>query len=153
MEVVHRFRVRARRGRSHASGLILFLFFVILVSYFVLVQLYERLLAKTQHVKVWVSFAQFETSLGTPEAEEMARDVFARGDKTAKMAGDKQQRLALLEAWLQFEHAIGDETLIKQVGVSVRDASGLFFLVFTYMRHPSGALQDANQDEAAAAAA
>jgi crooked neck len=46
--------------------------------------LYERLLERTSHVKVWISFAQFEA--GTPNEEEgegsgivNARELFERG--------------------------------------------------------------------------
>lgn len=40
-------------------------------------QLYERLLEKTAHVKVFTSYAQFEASVG---ASENARDVYQRAD-------------------------------------------------------------------------
>lgn len=35
-------------------------------------ELYERLLRRTSHVKVWVSFAQFEANAGTAEAEALS---------------------------------------------------------------------------------
>lgn len=34
-------------------------------------ELYERLLSRTSHVKVWVSFAQFEANAGAAEAEAL----------------------------------------------------------------------------------
>ncbi|KAJ2342613.1 Crooked neck-like protein 1, partial [Coemansia sp. RSA 2618] len=57
--------------------------------------LYERLLALSDHVKVWVSFARFELQAGL----EPARRVFERGDKRLRELGRKEERLALLEAW------------------------------------------------------
>lgn len=38
-------------------------------------RLYERLLARTSHVKVWISYAQFEASLPDPDAIDLARSV------------------------------------------------------------------------------
>lgn len=52
-------------------------------------QLYERLLARTSHVKVWISFAQFEASLDDPDAVDLARKVSCR------RAEDKSVRFPL----------------------------------------------------------
>lgn len=49
--------------------------------------LYERLLERTQHVKVWMSFAQFELTLAASQQEDpslpvaAARAVFQRANK------------------------------------------------------------------------
>merc|ERR1719219_2063995 len=48
--------------------------------------LYRRLLSKTQHVKVWMSFAQFELS-GEEEAEDrvsQARSVYEEGNRSLR---------------------------------------------------------------------
>ncbi len=51
--------------------------------------LYERLLERTQHVKVWMSFAQFELTLAASQQEDpslpvaAARAVFQRANKFA----------------------------------------------------------------------
>ncbi|KAJ7378538.1 Crooked neck-like protein 1 [Desmophyllum pertusum] len=44
--------------------------------------LYERLLKRTQHVKVWISFAQFETSTATDESVEQGKNE--HGDDSAQ---------------------------------------------------------------------
>jgi crooked neck len=68
--------------------------------------LYNRLLDRTTHPKVFVSFAQFEASIGETEA---ARAVYARGDAQFKgNASAKEERLLVLEAWLLFEQQHGD---------------------------------------------
>ena len=61
--------------------------------------LYERLLERTTHVKVWISYALFETTVGvqtgTEEAiaaaYETAREVFQRGYKFLKSADRKEE--------------------------------------------------------------
>uniref|UniRef100_A0A3B3ZTV5 Pre-mRNA-splicing factor Syf1-like N-terminal HAT-repeats domain-containing protein n=1 Tax=Periophthalmus magnuspinnatus TaxID=409849 RepID=A0A3B3ZTV5_9GOBI len=52
--------------------------------------LYKRLLQRTQHVKVWLSFAKFELSVDSSERVLKSR-----------------QRLMLLEAWRDFENQFG----------------------------------------------
>ena len=61
--------------------------------------LYSRLLEKTSHVKVWISFAQFE---GIREPET-ARTVFKKGYDALKQEGLKEERVLLLDAWRTFE--------------------------------------------------
>uniref|UniRef100_A0A6B2KZN2 Suppressor of forked domain-containing protein n=1 Tax=Arcella intermedia TaxID=1963864 RepID=A0A6B2KZN2_9EUKA len=68
--------------------------------------LYNRLLKRTQHVKVWISFAKFEASLGNVKA---ARDIFSSGFQTLKPAEFTQERVMLIECWRQFEDDYGDE--------------------------------------------
>jgi crooked neck len=98
--------------------------------------LYERLLERTSHVKVYISYALMEVStLGGGEDEdgneiegeagndEMARGVFERGYKDLRARGEKEdvsdllcdqseltsQRALLLEAWKTFEEQYGTE--------------------------------------------
>lgn len=68
-------------------------------------QLYENLLGRTNHIKVWVSMAEFEIHIGEVEA---ARQIFERANK-ALVNNEKEERLMLLETWLQFENVHGDE--------------------------------------------
>jgi len=107
--------------------------------------LFERLLAKTNHVKVWISYAQFE--IGVPEgdedeaedrpvseaAKERARKIFERAYKVMKEHDLKEevspiadrmlltpyltalQRVALLNAWKSFETTHGSEADIEKV--------------------------------------
>ncbi|KAK1598058.1 uncharacterized protein LY79DRAFT_666366 [Colletotrichum navitas] len=86
-------------------------------------ELYERLLEKTDHVKVWISFAHFE--LNIPEDEEeaeeeapisneakaRARKVFERAHKSMRDKDLKEEAVTLLNAWLSFErtHGAGDD--------------------------------------------
>jgi crooked neck len=90
--------------------------------------LYERLLERTGHVKVWIAYAQFEINVpddddggdereggGREEeqqrvsdaAKERARAVFRRADAEMGERGRKDDRFALLAAWRAFEAAHG----------------------------------------------
>lgn len=72
-------------------------------------QLYERLLERTQHVKVWISFARFELGCGEDnEALLQARHVYEKANKSLRSASEKEERLMLLEAWKEFEEEYGD---------------------------------------------
>mmetsp|Transcript_35189 Transcript_35189/g.67252 ORF Transcript_35189/g.67252 Transcript_35189/m.67252 type:complete len:729 (-) Transcript_35189:192-2378(-) len=95
-------------------------------------QLYERLLDRTTHVKVWMSYAQFEEEpMPEPEEEEdedapaqnpdkqadeapevrlvSARGVFERAYRSLKetQPDAKEERVMLLEAWRAFEMRVG----------------------------------------------
>lgn len=94
-------------------------------------QLYERLLQKTDHVKVWISWAQFE--IGVPDTEEAetgddaetqqiseqaksrARKIFERAHKTMKDKDLKEDRVALLNAWKSFEMTHGSAEDIENI--------------------------------------
>lgn len=102
-------------------------------------ELYERLLRRTSHVKVWVSFAQFEANAGTAlaetyaEGDEMgvvdqdaveqskeqglkrARGVFERGYADLKKKSLKEERVVLLEAWKALESVQGDAASFAKV--------------------------------------
>jgi len=86
--------------------------------------LYERLLAKTDHVKVWTSWAQFELSVPdddddndndndnenddqnrpvTDAARARARAIFTRAHARLKDRDLTHDRVALLAAWRAFE--------------------------------------------------
>nr|XP_031862573.1 pre-mRNA-splicing factor CLF1 [Kwoniella shandongensis]KAA5529645.1 pre-mRNA-splicing factor CLF1 [Kwoniella shandongensis] len=90
--------------------------------------LYERLLERTSHVKVYVSYALMEVSvLGGGEDEdgneiegeagdpELARAVFARGYKDLRERAEKEDRALLLEAWKSFEQQHGTEEELAKV--------------------------------------
>ncbi|KAI5451636.1 NineTeen Complex (NTC) component [Naganishia albida] len=86
--------------------------------------LYERLLERTGHVKVYISYALMEAStLGgdeedeeeDPGSPEKARAVFERGYKDLKARGEKENRVVLLEAWKTFEKDHGDEESLAKV--------------------------------------
>jgi len=77
-------------------------------------KLYERLLNRTGHVKVWISYAQFEgTEIG--RGLEEARQVFDRAYQQLKEDGLKEERVFLLDAWRVFEKAKGDSASVSKV--------------------------------------
>ena len=47
--------------------------------------------------------AQFEASIGESDSIDRARDTFEQAYKTLRTANDKEERLMLVEHWLQFE--------------------------------------------------
>ena len=67
--------------------------------------LYQRLLSKTQHLKVWLSFAQFEANnSGNHEHNlEKSREVYKKAYDELRNSVNKESRLMLLEAWKEFE--------------------------------------------------
>lgn len=91
--------------------------------------LYERLLAKTDHVKVWISYAHFEINIPeddeeeteeeeTPiseEAKARARAVFKRAYKSMRDSDAKEEAVSLLNAWLSFERTHGSEEDVDNV--------------------------------------
>ncbi|EIM87553.1 pre-mRNA-splicing factor CLF1 [Stereum hirsutum FP-91666 SS1] len=102
--------------------------------------LYERLVDVSGHWKVWVAFALFEAQAmqvprderdeeeeeeGDDEEEkevkmvegslEKAREVFQRGYKSLKNKGLKNERVALLQVWKNFEEQRGTEEDVERV--------------------------------------
>ncbi|KAI9800084.1 MAG: NineTeen Complex (NTC) component [Sarcosagium campestre] len=96
-------------------------------------QLYERLLEKTDHVKVWISYAHFEINVPeeedgeeeeddddqekpvSEEAKRRARVIFDRAYKSMKEKELKEERVALLNAWKSFEATHGSAADIEKV--------------------------------------
>lgn len=81
-------------------------------------QLYERLLERTIHVKVWISYAKFE--LMCEENEEglniaLARRVYERANDSLKSLPEKENRVILLEAWRDFESEHGTRDTYEKV--------------------------------------
>ncbi|PFH48868.1 hypothetical protein AMATHDRAFT_64379, partial [Amanita thiersii Skay4041] len=100
--------------------------------------LYERLIELSGHVKVWISYAQFEAEpIPIPRAERedeeeddddeekevkmapgdpvRARQTFERGYKDLKSKGLKSERVALLEVWKAFEEKHGTPSDVAKV--------------------------------------
>ncbi|XP_022919462.1 protein crooked neck [Onthophagus taurus] len=79
--------------------------------------LYERLLERTVHVKVWLSYAKFE--LNCPGEDDinirLARRVYEKANETLKNNPEKEARVLLLENWLEFENGQGDDTMKEKV--------------------------------------
>eukprot|EP01119_Soliformovum_irregulare_P003643 TRINITY_DN1449_c0_g1_i1.p1 TRINITY_DN1449_c0_g1~~TRINITY_DN1449_c0_g1_i1.p1 ORF type:complete len:670 (+),score=220.97 TRINITY_DN1449_c0_g1_i1:170-2179(+) len=72
--------------------------------------LYVALLERTQHVKVYISFAQFEASIGKIED---ARKIYS--DAYDHLKENKPERVILVESWRDWEKENGDETAIANV--------------------------------------
>ncbi|KAF0893166.1 hypothetical protein E2562_023193 [Oryza meyeriana var. granulata] len=82
-------------------------------------QLYEELINRTKHLKVWVSYAEFEASSGLDDAggcqvEQVrrCRAIFQRafhhfGTTAASATESEEVPRALLEAWLEKEASFG----------------------------------------------
>mmetsp|Transcript_16844 Transcript_16844/g.36727 ORF Transcript_16844/g.36727 Transcript_16844/m.36727 type:complete len:696 (+) Transcript_16844:82-2169(+) len=77
-------------------------------------KLYERLLEKTGHVKVWISFAQFEAS-AIGKGAEAARGVFRKGYDQLKAQEFNEERVLLLDEWRAFEKSNGDASTLAAV--------------------------------------
>lgn len=93
--------------------------------------LYERLLKKTGHVKVWISYAHFEINVPddeepddevvddsrpvSEEAKARARAIFERAHQTMKDKGLKEDRVTLLNAWVSFEKTHGTADDIEKI--------------------------------------
>lgn len=90
-------------------------------------ELYERLLEKTDHVKVWISYAHFELNIPedeeeaeeeapiSKEAKARARKVFERAHKSMRDKELKEETVTLLNAWLSFERIHGGDDEIENV--------------------------------------
>jgi crooked neck len=77
-------------------------------------KLYGRLLERTSHVKVWISFAQFEgTEIG--QGMSTARSVFEKAYDQLKEQDLKEERVLLLDAWRVLEQQKGDDASVASV--------------------------------------
>ncbi|KAH3765642.1 CGI-201 protein, short form [Pelomyxa schiedti] len=75
--------------------------------------LYRRLLQRTKHVKVWISFAQFEHSVA--QSDDNSRALYSEAHDFLKSEDMKDERVMLLESWLAVEKEIGDAQCIDKV--------------------------------------
>ena len=77
-------------------------------------KLYERLLDKTSHVKVWISYAQFEAGeIG--EGMVKTRTILDKAYVELKEEGLKEERVLLLDAWRDLEQQKGDAESVVSV--------------------------------------
>lgn len=77
--------------------------------------IYERLLTRTVHSKVWISYAQFEAGTEEKDSLDRARAIFRRADDTLKQMEDIDQRILLVKTWKDFEDQYGTEKTINEV--------------------------------------
>lgn len=73
--------------------------------------LYETLLQRTNHIKVWISMAEFEQHIGNFDG---ARKVYEKANQSLE-SSEKEERLMLLEAWKECETKSGDEEALKRL--------------------------------------
>ena len=77
-------------------------------------KLYQRLLERTQHVKVWISYAQFEaTEIGS--GLETARSIFQKAYDQLKEQQLSEERVLLLDAWRVLEKEKGTPESVSNV--------------------------------------
>ncbi|VBB25931.1 unnamed protein product [Acanthocheilonema viteae] len=74
-------------------------------------QLYSSLLERTNHIKVWISLAEFELLVGDVEG---ARKTYERANRNLA-SSEKEERLLLLESWMLFETKHGDKDSVAAV--------------------------------------
>ncbi|NXM65435.1 CRNL1 protein, partial [Serilophus lunatus] len=77
--------------------------------------LYRRLLQRTQHVKVWISFAQFELSAGREERLQRCRQIYEEANKAMRSCEEKEERVMLLESWRSFEEEFGTDSTKERI--------------------------------------
>ena len=75
-------------------------------------ELYERLLEKTKHLKVWLSYAKFEIS---KNSLDQARNILQKAELFFKASQNKEDRALLLESWLEIERDLDDKELIEKI--------------------------------------
>eukprot|EP00916_Digyalum_oweni_P003553 GHVL01006383.1.p2 GENE.GHVL01006383.1~~GHVL01006383.1.p2 ORF type:complete len:354 (+),score=63.92 GHVL01006383.1:1014-2075(+) len=78
-------------------------------------KLYERLLEKTQHYKVFKAYSDFESKLSDDCAMDRARELIKRGIAVCKANNLPEDRALLVEHWLQIEKDKGDEDGVEMV--------------------------------------
>eukprot|EP00667_Euglena_gracilis_P005297 EG_transcript_5334 len=77
-------------------------------------KLYEELLGKTRHYKVYIAFAMFETNVCADL--DRARDVFQQGYQELSTQQESTEELAtLLQNWLQMEQERGTPETVSAV--------------------------------------
>uniref|UniRef100_A0A7E4W298 TPR_REGION domain-containing protein n=1 Tax=Panagrellus redivivus TaxID=6233 RepID=A0A7E4W298_PANRE len=74
-------------------------------------RLYNTLLEKTNHIKVWVSFTEFEERI---ENFDRARATFKSANEALEQA-PSEERLLLLETWQKFEEEHGTPEQVEAV--------------------------------------
>ncbi|XP_016519824.1 crooked neck-like protein 1 isoform X2 [Poecilia formosa] len=77
--------------------------------------LYKRLLQRTQHVKVWISYTKFELSVDGPDRLQRSRQTYEDANKSMRSCEEKEERLMLLESWRDFEREFGSDGTRERV--------------------------------------
>ncbi|NWW76307.1 CRNL1 protein, partial [Climacteris rufus] len=77
--------------------------------------LYRRLLQRTQHVKVWISFAQFELAAGREQRLPRCRQIYEEANRAMRSCEEKEERVMLLESWRSFEDEFGTDATKERI--------------------------------------
>lgn len=80
--------------------------------------IYQRILQRTHHIKVWLSWAQFEMSVSEEcGGVERVRGVYREAHDRMKLGDDelKEERVTILNTWKIFEEEYGDEGSLDEV--------------------------------------
>lgn len=75
-------------------------------------ELYGRLLTKTKHVKVWISYAKFEQEI---KENIKARAVYENSYNYFKQSGLKEERLLILENWISLEEQNNEDEKVAEL--------------------------------------
>ncbi|PVU97981.1 hypothetical protein BB559_001817 [Furculomyces boomerangus] len=84
-------------------------------------KLYERLIKRSDHIKVWISYARFECSgnseSSVPSELQIAksRSVFERAHNHFKKKQQPDQRVLVLDSWRGFEVEFGTSESLNKV--------------------------------------
>lgn len=78
--------------------------------------------------QVLISAALFEARVGN---KSRARAAFEKGNKALQESGEKEERVLLLEAWMEFEEGAGDPEEKVRGRPSVRIFN---FKIFSFLR-------------------
>jgi crooked neck len=75
-------------------------------------EVYERLLKKTRHLKVWISYAKFEI---LQDSVKNARKILENAENFFKNSQNKVERAELLEIWKDIENDLGNEEEVLKI--------------------------------------
>ncbi|KAJ5329364.1 hypothetical protein N7541_000474 [Penicillium brevicompactum] len=94
--------------------------------------LYERLLEKTDNLKVWMDYAHFEMGLESEQAETYndeekkhsesaikARAIFSRAHDYFKERNQNEMRASVIKQWLSFEKVYGPREEVVKIAKQV----------------------------------
>eukprot|EP01029_Cantina_marsupialis_P028682 TRINITY_DN777873_c0_g1_i1.p1 TRINITY_DN777873_c0_g1~~TRINITY_DN777873_c0_g1_i1.p1 ORF type:complete len:672 (-),score=135.79 TRINITY_DN777873_c0_g1_i1:143-2158(-) len=74
--------------------------------------LYQRLLQKTNEVKVWLAYGKFESTVSIPQA----REIYREAHDIMRTSGLREQRVLVLSAWKDMESSVeGNKAQIEEV--------------------------------------
>jgi len=76
-------------------------------------EIYERLLSKSHHIRIYKTYAEFEVE--ECEDAEAARRIFKKGISRFKDEQKNEDRASLLDAWIEMERAQGNTEQMNEL--------------------------------------